>query len=504
MNLTNAKIDVNAADNQGNTALHVAAQRSLLSVVSALLAAGANPCAKNSQENTPIHQVVSRPQATSDVERDLTRKTLVALLVAFGDENLLSGLPVNKQLDSILVKAVHQGNFDGARTIIEHLMAMAKKGKISAEKLKVLLNCRNNRGFTPLHEACIWGKTEILRYLMDCNLDNVPLFDVTEVDNAGNTLLHMAGDRRLTGISTGPLDHVELLLGNGKLSVNTQNSAGETPLHIPHISVEFLDLLLSHGADPSLKNNAGDSTLSVQIRSGRAHVVERLLRHLVGGGDLAPYKHALVSDRDSNGNTAAHLLASIDSELFGNLPHELHNVQNKNGEKPLHIAIEEKAINVLMVLMKNKALSEEEIEALRQWRDSYGNSLLHQAAQTDNAEAALTLLESAHFDANIANQEMDEFTDGGAPIHVAALAGSTNTILVLLKHGAAVNSQQNPTLDTPLHLAIRFNKAEAVKTLLENGATKDIPNRDGQTAMQEMRSLRGLDEHIRSLLNPEE
>jgi len=498
-------MDINASDNQGNTALHVAAQRSMLSFVEALLAAGADPNVKNSQENTPLHQVVSRPQSISDADRDLVRKTLLKLLDACGGAYLLSGLPVNKQHDSILVKAVHQGNFDGAVTIIDHLRAMVTSGKATAAEVKALLNCRNNRGLTPLHEACIWGKTDILQYLMHCKSGDLALFDVNDVDKEGNTALHLAGDRRLTGIATGSLDHVQLLLNTGTFPVNAQNDAGDTPLHIPHLSVEFLDLLLAHGANVTLENKAGDIPLIVQIRSGRAHVVERLLQHMASKQiDLAPFKQALLSTKDSNGNTVAHLLASIDSDMFEALPHELYTMANKEGEKPIHTAIEEKALKVLTALLKSGTTSEEDLEAIRQWRDSYGNSLLHQAVQTDYVAAVLALLDNAHFDVNVENLEMDDFTDGGAPVHVAALAGASDSLKLLLQRGASINSQQNPARDTPLHLAIRFNKFEAVQTLLEQGAVKDIPNREGQTAMQEMRALRGLDDRIRALLNPDD
>lgn len=497
---------MNASDNQGNTALHVAAQRSQFPIVSLLLAKGANPSLSNLQGNTPLHQSVSRPTPSSENEKEMTLKTINTLLTAVGEEILANGLPVNKQQDSILVKAVHQGNVDGAKAIIEYMCSLAAKGQISSgETLKQLLNHKNNRGLSPLHEAFIWAKIDIIQYLLQCEYQSLKLFDTKETDLEGNTVLHMAGDRRLSGISSpSSLDHITTLLKSDDFAVNAQNKNGDTVLHIPHLSVEFVDLILQHGSDVTIRNNAGDLALTVQIRGGRSYVVDRILQHMVTSKiDMDALQTDLLNAADSAGQNIAHLLASIDSDNFAMLPVTLSDRPTQEGLLPIHVAIEEKAIKALTALVKT-AQAQDVMENIRASRDAYGNSLLHQMVQQDYVDGVLALLDHAKCDVNTTNDDMDEFTDGGLPIHIAALSGAVNSLPILIKHGADINSQANPTKDTPLHLAVRFNKFESVQILLENGASTEIKNRDEQTAVEEIRSLRGLDDRLRKLLLPDQ
>lgn len=480
-------------------------------IVEALLALGADANAKNLQQNTPLHQSVSRPSSGSEKERILVRTVVDKLLSAVGAKVLASGLPVNKQLDSVLVKAVHQGNMEGAQAIVEFMIALVQKGEINATQLKALLNQPNDRGLTPLHEACVWAKADIISYLLsskapaeDGKGEPISLFDLSGVDKEGNTVLHMAGDRRLAGITTSSLEHVELLLSSVDCPLNVTNKAGDSPLHIPHISVEFLDALLLKGADVTLRNNKEESVLSVQIKGGRSHVVERLLHHMTSTLklDMAPYNTELLAGRDSHGNTVAHMLAEVNSELFATLPSELHAIPNGAGESPLELAINEKALQVITPLLKTA--TEGQLEAVKDERDSQGDSLLHHAANMNDAEAITVLLDFAKMDVNTPNEEMDEFTDGGLPIHLAAHNGCMDVLNLLIERGAAVESQQNPAQDTPLHLAVRFNQYDAVQALMAAGASKDIKNREGVSPALEIRSFRGHDERIRKLLLPDE
>lgn len=482
-----------------------------MAIVEALLAAGASPHVKNLQENTPLHQSVSRPSSNSETERAVVRNVVEKLLAAVGEETLISGLPVNKQLDSILVKAVHQGNMEGAQAIIDFMVSLVHKGKINGNQLKSILNRPNNRGLTPLHEACVWAKTDMIRYLLDVSVPGegaaakaISLFDLSGVDNEGNTVLHMAGDRRLAGISNSTLDHVTLLLSTPGSPVNVQNLAGNTALHIPHISVEFLDIMLEHGADITLKNNAGETPLAVQLKGGRSHVVERLLKHIIHTLklDASAYEAELKLSKDSKGNTAAHMLAELNSDLFAILPEDLYNIANKDEELPINIAINEKSLQAISKLIKTADTAQ--LQLIRECRDSQGDSLLHHAANMNDVDTITALLDYAKMDVNTPNEEMDEFTDGGLPIHLAAHSGSVEAFDLLVKRGAAIESQQNPPQDTPLHLAVRFNQYEIVKILIELGASPDIQNREGTSPALEIRSFRGHDERIRKLLLPNE
>lgn len=445
----------------------------------------------------------------------VARKVVEKLLAAVGEEVLSAGLPANKQLDSVLVKAVHQGNMEGTKAIIEYMAALLDKGTIKTfDELKAILGRPNNRGLGPLHEACVWANVDMITYLLDLQVPiegdkdenkKKHLFDICDVDAQGNTVIHLAGDRRLAGISTGTLEHVRLLLARENCPINVQNKAGDTALHIPHISVEFLDLLLENKADVTLRNNAGSSALAVQIAGGRSHVVEQLLRHMFTTLklNLKDYEKELLESRAPKGYTVAHMLAEINSDLFSLLPSSLHSVPaSETEETPLEIAISEKSLTVLHELM-NTATAED-FQKIRDFRDSQGNSLLHHAANMNDILVINSLLDKAKMNVNTPNEEMDEFTDGGLPIHLAAQSGCLEALNLLIERKSDIDSQLNPSQDTPLHLAVRFNHYEAVKSLVDAGASRSINNRDGVSPMLEIRSLRGHDERIRQIILPSE
>jgi ankyrin repeat protein len=55
-------------------------------------------------------------------------------------------------------------------------------------KLQQWISTPNNKGYTPLHEAAIWGNTEIVTDILERKL-----IDVNVGDLDGNTVLHLAG-----------------------------------------------------------------------------------------------------------------------------------------------------------------------------------------------------------------------------------------------------------------------------------------------------------------------
>ena len=64
-----------------------------------------------------------------------------------------------------------------------------------------------------------------------------------------------------------------------------------------------------------------------------------------------------------------------------------------------------------------------------------------------------------------------------------ASKGKPTLIRLLLKHGAAVG-KQDVTGSTPLHRAASAGKAEAVRTLVEEGRAKlEVADKQGQTPL---------------------
>jgi ankyrin repeat protein len=143
-------------------------------------------------------------------------------------------------------------------------------------------NARGNFGMTPLHLAVNRGDREAVEILLDHGADpNIR-------DLAGGTPLHWA-------VATGFPDIIELLLERGA-DPNARDNAGNTPLHIaamghisevaemffelaPRFGLEYpydpLDrvrILLEYGADPTVKNNYGQTPIDIALKYGNDEI----------------------------------------------------------------------------------------------------------------------------------------------------------------------------------------------------------------------------------------
>ena len=79
-----AKVDVNATDVDGSTALHWAAQRDNLELVNVLLAAGANPKASTRYKITPMYFAAMNGNAAMIVTGCAKSRNMSALVNASG------------------------------------------------------------------------------------------------------------------------------------------------------------------------------------------------------------------------------------------------------------------------------------------------------------------------------------------------------------------------------------------------------------------------------------
>lgn len=200
----------------------------------------------NAQGNSLLHLAVSRPSSG-----DEDRGTLIQLLLESG----ASPAAQNLQGDTPLAKAVRQGSVSIVQTLLK-----------APSATQASLASRNKQGYSALHEAAIWGHSSIVKALLDTSF-----IDIDTVDDAGNTALMLAGDRKRVGaiVNTDPLAAVSTLLDNGA-SVSVRNQKGQTALHLADCSIEYLQLLLD-------KIAAKDSPIfKIQDARGHAPIVSHL------------------------------------------------------------------------------------------------------------------------------------------------------------------------------------------------------------------------------------
>lgn len=179
--------NINARDENGETALIEAALNDKLDIVELLLNEGADINAKDVEGDTPLSVVAASNGP----------KALVDLLVARGatvdSRDMIGNTP--------LFHAASEDHLDMVKLLESH----------GAE-----LDTKNDLGQTPLRAAAEHGYIDVVTHLIDSGVD------VNSEDEVGNTPLIVASERGYKNIA-------EMLLQAGA-QVNQRNKAGETAL----------------------------------------------------------------------------------------------------------------------------------------------------------------------------------------------------------------------------------------------------------------------------------
>ncbi len=201
--LVNAKCDINAKSNSGDTPLHLAASQGHAKNIETLLRLGANPYITNVTGQTPLH-LASQEGKTNAVEA-LLRNPELRELVDKADE---------KHNNTALHHAAINGHKDTVKFLIDSgadIDAVDKKGN------------------TALHLAVIFDQVDTLKTLLeskaDPNLQNIH----------GDTPLHIA-------ILKNNKESVRVLI-NEKANVNIRNKEGQTATFLMECAISQINLI---------------------------------------------------------------------------------------------------------------------------------------------------------------------------------------------------------------------------------------------------------------------
>ena len=320
-------------------------------------------------------------------------------------------------------------------------------------------------GERALHTAAYFAQLEVMKILIDRGA-SVNGHVWTPLSGAISSIFFL-GDR--LDNEEGAVAAARLLLARGaNIDLQPDPRYGNTiPLLIQAAktgSVQLVELLLTYGADVNLRFRQGTTVLH-EANSGTPGMFQLLVDH---GADL----HA----RDENGESpllrVCHDLNREPEDtvrLLLNLGADICS-RNNLEETPLFRAAERGFCRITQVLMEYGA----DIHA----RDKFGRSVISSAIGSPYGGADRVVPSLLHFGADVHLQDSGRDTALG----VAAVKGLNGTVKLLLNHKANIDTC-NGAGDTALTLAAAMGKMNTVKLLLEHGANTDISNGTGDNAL---------------------
>jgi ankyrin repeat protein len=389
------------------------------------------------------------------------------------------------------------------------------------------LDYQDEDGRTPLHYAVSYGKEEIIRALLVKNTFTGLM------DKNGRTPLKAALEKRHF--------HLVQLLAQFGARIDHQDVEGKTPLHYAVASNDIESVRMLIGL---LK--AG-SKFNIQDKLGRTLVHERLiyLQNIPENEEkedpILQLVLPLVSVAipDSNGQVPLHYAAERgDLRLIQSL-HRWSNEVNcadYNYRTPLHIASEKLHLGAVeqlclygadvnapymdisseflttalhhcmkQLLLDDKALQEKHYKMamlLLEFGAYFGESYVqNKPSHTERDDGVLFSWILEYYQGEELLRELKKLLDlGGNPngfiknkpiLHLAIDRGLEEAVRILIEEGASVHSLDGEG-DSSLHRAVKAHSTYLVKMLLEKGARLQVQNREKQMPLDVARKIRNL------------
>ncbi|XP_043543760.1 transient receptor potential cation channel, subfamily N, member 1 [Chiloscyllium plagiosum] len=456
--------DVNADQENGETAMHVAARHGNLKMIQALIEEGGDLIWQSKVGENPLHIAVRHCHLSvvEEILSYLTNQRSHTEAVACvnqenkeGETSLHLAAEIKKdvvhfqQEDTQIVKLLMEYETDiTATTKLTHetpLHYCAHVGNadvllevlkyISSNRIQQVINKQSQNGCSPLLLAAERGHTEMVKILL-LNHARVDVFD--EHGKAG---LHLAAENGHDQIS-------DILLWH-KAFVNAKTKLGLTPLHLAAQNGynKLVKLLVeTHAASIDALSLSKRTPLHLAAGNGQLDVCNSLLK-----------MKADVNATDIHGQTPLHLAAENDHsevvKLFLKQKPELVTSANIEGSTCAHIAASKGSVAVIKELLKfNKA-------GVTTARNKTKESTpLHLAAAGGHAEVVKVLLEAGA-------SATDENAEGMNTIHLAAKNGHIN-VLEALKGTVSFKITSTKTGFTALHVAAHFGQMDFVREIL--------------------------------------
>lgn len=476
------KTDINETNENGESALHAAAQVNDEDMITFLLIKGADTEMKNHDGDTPLHTAVTYGSVEAAAALVKGGANIFAHNAA-GKVPLDMGLEKDPRFYDVFITQQNGRLLDASGESIVHYFVRTKNEEAVKQCIArgIPISTKNGAGKSPLDVAFETPDSitsiEIAADLIQGGAARVDgefsyFYDVVSDRNIdfkasdGQTALHLAAIMGHNGIA-------HYLLENGAIATS-QDTAGSTPLHeaVRYGHFEIAQMLLGAGAPVDAQDNLGKTAIMLYVPEDAQNEIYPL---------LIAYK-ADVTKADAYGDTVLHtatmtrlptgiltklvaagadvnarnkdgvtpLLAAAqkadsgdaseeamldDVEFYSSLGADIHS-EDKCGLTPLKVALSDDDMLLRMVNRTN-------VMSL----DSLGNTPLHVAIMENANIEKIKYILSLMDDVNARNR------DGNSALYLAVLKRNQKAIEVLLEKKADIFSS-NSNGYSPLRLAL--------------------------------------------------
>jgi ankyrin repeat protein len=447
MSLVDNGADINAKDEDGHTALIVAAKNGHTEIVNLLLNRGADINAKDKDGETALIKaafnghteiVTTLIELGADIPEDITYIIRTMKKASWWTDSHTA--VINNRLDDIqnvedqsspitpLDLAIMIGNLNAIEYITE-------RGSISTSS-PTLFNSSNGTNFDInycLNKAIKHKRNEIAMFLLEKGADpNAKKGADPKAQNEnGKTALMNASLKGNTEI-------VNLLLDHGA-DINAKTISGQAALNaaVQRGHTEIVRLLLDRGADINAKDSYGNTALSNAAFNGHTEIVKLLLDH---GADI----HA----KDSHGDTAL-----------------------------MHATSLGKIETVILLIELGADIPEDTSRIIRTMKKASWWTDSHTAVINNRLDDI---------------QNVEDQSSPITPLDLAIMIGNLNAVEYIIERGsrstssATLFSSSNGTnfdINYCLNKAIKHKRNEIAMFLLEKGADPKAENQLGQNSL---------------------
>jgi uncharacterized protein len=260
------KLDVNAAQPDGATALAWAAYLDEADVAEKLLAAGAKPNTADEYGETPLTLACANGDAK--LVGELLQAGANARAARWDGETALMIAAGAGSVDSVNLLAAHGADVNAAESRHGQTALMWAAAERHSDVVKTLIahganvQAVSKQGFTPLMFAAVKNDSTSAQALMAAGAD--PNYTIPN----GPSVLFVAAANRSTGVAT--------LVADRGANPNTADRKGETPLHVAARAgeVTLVAELLAKGANVNARTVTESDSTSKDGSDEESHFVE--------------------------------------------------------------------------------------------------------------------------------------------------------------------------------------------------------------------------------------